>query len=101
MIYQFGHTHLGATVLANTLLERAATAATTTASRKKGQKLLARQTSNQRHLETLLVHEVVSWKPMETKEIARESGHKKGRSFPRLDCQKSRTFAAIEDYTCN
>ena len=40
-------------------------------------------------------------KALESEGMTRESGHKKGRRFPSLDCQKSRTFAAIEDYTCD
>jgi len=73
-IYQLGHTHMGATVLAITLLERAATAATITASGWQGQRPLARQTSNQRHSETLLGREAKIGKPWNLKDTSGRPG---------------------------
>jgi len=57
-----------ATGLATGSLERAAIAATMAASRWEGRKLLARQTSNQRHSETLLAQELKARKPWNGKE---------------------------------
>jgi len=55
MIYHFGHSHCKLQAWQIGPLERAAIAAAITASCWKGRRLLARQTSNQRHSETLLV----------------------------------------------
>ena len=41
------------------------------------------------------------WKDLESGRHTRETRHKKVRNSTSLDCKKSRTFAAIEDYTCN
>jgi len=85
MICQFGHTHLEATVLANTLLERAATAGTITASQMKGRRLLARQTSNQRHSETLLAQELERRKPWNLKEGPKGLSIRRGKISTSLD----------------
>jgi len=97
MIYQIGHFHKASYRLGKTgHWSVAATAATITASRWKGQKLWARQTGNQKHSETLLAQGAENGKPWNLEDTPAKTGHKEWQEFPSLDCQKLRTFAAIE-----
>ena len=98
VIYQIGHLPQA---WQTGPLERAATAATITTTGWKGQRLLARQTSNQKHSETPLAQRAKDGKALESGRVIRKTEYKKDRNSTSLDCQKSRTFAAIEDYTCN
>jgi len=76
------------------LLERAAIAATITASEWKGQKLLARQTSNQKHLETLLARKAKDGKPWNLEDTPGKIEHKKGRNSTSLELPEVKDFCS-------